>query len=102
MDQVQKLSQKAYELILDTGGMTFVDKKVAKELDLKARGNMAKMDKLEMGEVSIPSIFAFTTFDTERFKKYGIAIDGIIGSDLLERFKIVLDYRIQRIAISPD
>jgi DUF971 family protein len=61
-----------------------------------------KMDQLEMGKVSIPNIFAFTTFDTERFKKYGITIDGIIGSDLLERFKVTLDYRTRRMAISPD
>lgn len=95
-------SQKHYDLILDTGGLTFIDKKVVKELELKTRGNMAKMEKLEMGEVSIPNIFAFTTFDTERFKKYGITIDGIIGSDLLERFKVSLDYRTRRMAISPD
>ncbi len=63
---------------------------------------MAKMDKLEMGEVSIPNIFAFTTFNTEEFKKYGITIYGIIGSNLLERFKVTLDYRNQRVVISPD
>ena len=37
-------SQKHYDLILDTGGLTFIDNKVAKELPLKTRGNMAKMD----------------------------------------------------------
>jgi hypothetical protein len=95
-------SQKHYDLILDTGGLTFIDNKVAKELRLKTRGNMAKMDKLEMGEVSIPNIFAFTTFNTEEFKKYGITIYGIIGSNLLERFKVTLDYRNQRVVISPD
>jgi hypothetical protein len=63
---------------------------------------MAKMDTLEMGEVSIPDIFAFTTFPTERFEKHGITIYGIIGSNLLERFKVSLDYRNQRVVISPD
>lgn len=95
-------SQKPYDLILDTGGLTFIDKKVVKELGLKTRGNMAKMEKLEMGEVSVPNIFVFTTFDTEKFKKYGITIHGIIGSDLLERFKVTLDYRTRKMAISPD
>ena len=51
-------SEKHYDLILDTGGLTFIDKEVAKELGLKTRGNMAKMETLEMGEVSIPNIFA--------------------------------------------
>jgi predicted aspartyl protease len=95
-------SRKYYDLILDTGGLTFIDKEVVKELGLKTRGNMAKMDTLEMGEVSIPDIFAFTTFPTERFEKHGITIYGIIGSNLLERFKVSLDYRNQRVVISPD
>ena len=63
---------------------------------------MAKMDTLEMGEVSIPNIFAFTTFDFEPPKKHGILLHGIIGSNLLERFKVTLDYRNQRFVISPD
>jgi len=95
-------SRKHFDLILDTGGLTFIDKEVAKELGLKTRGNMAKMETLEMGEVSIPNIFAFTTFNTERFKKHGIPIYGIIGSNLLERFKVTLDYRNQRVVISPN
>jgi len=95
-------SQKQYNFLLDTGGLTFIDKKVAEELGLKTRGNMAKMDTLEMGEVSIPNIFAFTTFNLEPFKKYGILLYGIIGSNLLERFEVTLDYRNQRVIISPD
>jgi len=95
-------SQKHYNFLLDTGGLTFIDKEVAEELGLKTRGNMAKMDTLEMGEVSIHNIFAFTTFNFEPFKKYGILLYGIIGSNLLERFEVTLDYRNQRVIISPD
>lgn len=95
-------SQKHYDFLLDTGGLTFIDKAVAEELGLKTRGNMAKMDTLEMGEVSIHNIFAFTSFNFEPFKKYGISLYGIIGSNLLERFKVTLDYRNQRVVISPD
>jgi hypothetical protein len=95
-------SQKFYNFLLDTGGLTFVDKKVAEELALKTRGNMAKMDTLEMGEVSIPNIFAFTTFDLDPFKMYGVSLHGIIGSNLLERFEVTIDYRNQRAVISPD
>jgi len=95
-------SQKQYDFLLDTGGLTFIDKDVAKELGLKTKGNMAKMDTLEMGEVSIPDIFAFTTFNAERFIKHGIPFYGIIGSNLLERFKVTLDYRNKKIVILPD
>jgi predicted aspartyl protease len=95
-------TQKHYEFLLDTGGLTFIDKEIAEELGLKTRGNMAKMDTLEMGEVSIHNIFAFTTFNLEPFKKYGIPLYGIIGSNLLERFEVTLDYRNQRVIISPD
>jgi predicted aspartyl protease len=95
-------SQETYNFILDTGGLTFIDKEVAEELSLKSRGNMAKMNTLEMGEVSIPNIFAFTTFNLEPFKKYGILLHGIIGSNLLERFEVTIDYRNQRVVISPD
>lgn len=95
-------SQKYYNFVLDTGGLTFIDKEVVEELGLKTRGNMAKMDTLEMGEVSIHNIFAFTTFNLEPFKKYGIFLCGIIGSNLLERFEVTLDYRNQNVIISPD
>ncbi len=95
-------SSKSYNFILDTGGLTFIDRKVAEELDLKIRGNMAKMDTLEMGEVSIPNIFAFMGFNFKEFERYGIPLSGIIGSNLLERFKVTLDYRNQRVILSPN
>ena len=95
-------SQKNYNFVLDTGALTFVDKKVVEELKLKKRGNMAKMNTLEMGEVTIPNIFAFTFFNFGPFKKHGILIHGIIGSDLLERSVITLDYRNQKVIFSPD
>ena len=95
-------SSKSYNFILDTGGLTFIDRKVAEELALKIKGNMAKMDTLEMGEVSIPNIFAFMGFNFKEFERYGIPLSGIIGSNLLERFKVTLDYRNQRVILSPD
>jgi hypothetical protein len=95
-------SAKSYNFILDTGGLTFIDRKVAEELGLKIRGNMAKMDTLVMGEVSIPNIFAFMGFEFKKFERYGISLSGIIGSNLLERFKVAIDYRNQRVILSPD
>jgi predicted aspartyl protease len=94
-------SSRMYNFILDTGGLTFIDRKVAEELGLKIRGNMAKMDILEMGEVSISNIFAFMGFNFQEFEKHGIPLCGIIGSNLLERFMVTLDYRNQRVILSP-
>ena len=42
-------SQKNYNFVLDTGALTFVDKEVVEELELKTRANMAKMETLEIG-----------------------------------------------------
>lgn len=95
-------SAKSYNFVLDTGGLTFIDRKVAEELGLKIRGNMAKMDTLAIGEVSISNIFAIMGFDFTKFEKYGISLSGIIGSNLLERFKVAIDYRNQRVILSPD
>ena len=95
-------SAQSYRFVLDTGGLTFIDRKVAEELGLKIRGNMAKMETLAMGEVVIPDIFAFMGFDFRKFERYGISLSGIIGSNLLERFKVALDYRKRRVILSPD
>jgi len=94
-------SSRMYNFILDTGVRTFIGRKVAEELGLKIRGNMAKLDVLEMGEVSIPNIFAFMGFDFLAFEKYEIPLCGIIGSNLLERFKVTIDYRTQRVILFP-
>lgn len=95
-------SARSYHFILDTGGLTFIDRKVAEELGLRKKGDMAKLDTLAMGEVSIPNIFAFMGFDFQKFERYGIPFSGIIGSNLLERFKVAIDYRNQRVILSPD
>jgi hypothetical protein len=95
-------SAQAYNFVLDTGGLTFVDRKVAEELGLKIRGNMAKIDALAMGDVTIPDIFAIMGFDFKKFERYGISLSGIIGSNLLERFKVAIDYRNQKVILSPD
>jgi predicted aspartyl protease len=94
-------SARSYQFVLDTGGLTFVDRKVAEELGLKIRGNMAKMETLAMGEVTIPGVFAFMGFDFHKFEKYGILLSGIIGSNLLERFKVAIDYRNRRVILGP-
>ena len=54
-------SENQYDFLVDTGAITFIDRVVVEELGLKTKGNMAKLKMLEIGEVRIPNIFAFTT-----------------------------------------
>jgi predicted aspartyl protease len=93
-------SRAQYNFLLDTGGLTFIDRKVAEELGLKIKGNMAKINTLEIGEVSIPNIFAFMGFNLGEFKKHGFTFHGMIGSNLLDRFDVTIDYRKQRVILS--
>lgn len=95
-------SQKTYNFLLDTGALTYIDEDVVQELGLKTKGNMAKLNTLEMEEVLIPNIFAFMGFNLDEFKKLGITLHGIIGSNLLERFKVKIDYRKQRVILSSE
>ena len=44
-------SARSYRFVLDTGGLTFIDRKVREELGLKIRGNMAKMEKIGRAHV---------------------------------------------------
>jgi predicted aspartyl protease len=93
-------SEAQYNFLLDTGALTFIDREVVDELGLKTQGNMAKINMLEMGDVRVPNIFAFLGFDFSELKKHGISFNGIIGSNLLERFKVTLDYRKQKVIVS--
>jgi hypothetical protein len=95
-------SQKDYNLVIDTGGLTFIDKNVAQELNLKQRGIMAKIDTLDLSGFKIGKIFCFTTFNFQPFKKLGTPIHGIIGSNLLERFKVTFDFKSCLITFSSD
>jgi len=93
-----------YNFIVDTGGVTMLDSATADKLQLKRNGMMVKMNSLDIGNYRIDSIFCvaspvfFKTFET----KLGITIHGLIGSDLLDRFKVSLDYRRKTIVLSND
>jgi hypothetical protein len=95
-------SQKDYNFVIDTGGLTFIDKNVAQELNLKQRGMMAKIDILDLSGFKIEKIFCFTTFDFQHFKALGTPIHGIIGSNLLERFKVTFDFKSFLVSFSSD
>lgn len=95
-------SQKDYNFVIDTGGLTFIDKNVAQELTLKQRGMMAKIDSLDLSGFKIEKVFCFTTFDFQHLKRLGTPIHGIIGSNLLERFRVTFDFKSYLVNFSSD
>lgn len=95
-------SQDDYNFIIDTGALTFIDKNVAQELQLKQKGMMAKINSLELSGFHIDDIFCFTTFDFQHFNAIGIPIHGIIGSNLLERYKVTFDFKSCSVTFSSD
>lgn len=96
-------AKEYYNFILDTGGMTVIDKALADELQLKQLGPQAKINTLQLGELAIDRVFVFTNFDLKMFStSYGITVSGIIGSDLLEDYIVTIDYEKQRLTLSTD
>ena len=95
-------SENDYNFIIDTGGLTFIDKTVAQELDLKQRGPMAKISTLNLSGFQIENIFCFTTFDFALLRQFGTPIHGIIGSNLMERFKVTFDFEACSVVFSTD
>lgn len=95
-------SKNDYNFIIDTGGLTFIDKTIVQELGLKQRGPMAKITTLNLSGYRIENIFCFTTFDFNIFRGSGTPIHGIIGSNLMERFKVTFDFQACSVIFSTD
>lgn len=96
-------SKEFYNFILDTGGVTVIDKTLADELELKQLGPQAKINTFFLGEYAVEKVFVFTNFDLKQFRtSYGIDVSGIIGSDLLEDYIVTIDYEKQQLILSTD
>jgi hypothetical protein len=96
-------SQEFYNFILDTGGLSVIDKALADELKLKQLGPQAKMNTLFLGEYAVENVFVFTNFDLKEIRaSYGIEVSGIIGSDILEDYIVTIDYEKQQLILSMD
>ncbi|MGB8952621.1 MAG: PDZ domain-containing protein [Candidatus Aminicenantales bacterium] len=95
-------SKNDYNFIIDTGGVALIDKAVVQELGLKQRGPMAKITTLNLSGYQIENVFCFTTFDFNIFRQLGTPIHGIIGSNLMERFKVTIDFQSCSIIFSTD
>jgi len=92
-----------YNFIVDTGGLTMLNDEIANKLQLKRRGMMIKMNSLDIGNYRIDSIFCVASPDFfKMFESMGVTIHGMIGSDLLDRFKVTLDYRQKTLVLSND
>lgn len=94
--------ERDFSFIVDTGGVALLDKSVADELGLKQRGTMAKISTLDLSGYEIENVFCFTTFDFSIFKRLGTPIHGIIGSNLMERFKVTFDFQTSTLMLSTD
>ncbi|HDP93815.1 MAG TPA: hypothetical protein ENN40_00455 [Candidatus Aminicenantes bacterium] len=86
--------------VVDTAGRTFVDPETAKKLNLKTKGFGVKISKLKMGDMVVGNVFGLMGFDFSPWKKHGIHLSGMIGSDLLERFTVTFDYPARHIDFS--
>jgi hypothetical protein len=96
-------AKEFYNFVLDTGGVTVIDKALADELKLKQLGPQVKIDTLHMGEYAVDKVFVFTNFDLKMFRtSYGIDVSGMIGSDLLEDYIVTIDYEKQQLILSTD
>jgi hypothetical protein len=92
-----------HNFVLDTGGLTVIDKALADELQLKQQGQQAKIDTFHVGDCAVDRLFVFTDFDLQPLRdSYGIDVSGIIGSDLLEDYLVTIDYEKRRLTLSTD
>lgn len=96
-------SNREFDFIVDTGGRMLVDRKIASELHLERKGFGVKMDSLTAAGFRIEEVSCSTGFDFEHLERLkGFPLHGMIGSDLLERFKVTFDYKKSHIILSSD
>jgi predicted aspartyl protease len=96
-------SKETYDFVVDTGGRTFIDKTLANELQLKQVGPQAKINTLSIGGNAFENVFVFTQFDFKQIMRtFGIVINGMIGSDFLDDYTVIIDYRNKRLILSRD
>jgi hypothetical protein len=92
---------QAYDFVVDTGGLTCLDKSLADGLGLKQRGPQAKIDHLRLGGLVFDNVFVITAFPLQMLRaSSGVDIKGIIGSDLFEDYLVTLDYQAGRLILA--
>ncbi len=94
------------QMVLDTGGLTIIDKKIADSLNFEIEKipnediEFAKVIETSLGDVSVYDLNAVKmdfreTFTAENFQSF-----GIIGSDFFRFFQTSFDYQNQKIYFS--
>ena len=111
-------SVKQYNFMLDTGALTLLSQKTAKELHLpsgvqivatdSAGGTkpmqLIKIDLLRLGNMTVAGcptgILDFSEFGGNLKAPGGMGIDGVIGSNFLRYFKVTIDYKNEKLHLS--
>jgi hypothetical protein len=104
-------TQKEYKFILDTGGPTIIDERLAKELNLEKgeelpmgqEGGKAYLTRkgiiIGLGDLKVKD-FIVVVADLPEILHPCPNVDGFIGSDFLRFFQVTIDYRQKRIVLS--
>lgn len=104
-------SQKEYRFILDTGSLTIIDERLAKELNLEKgaelpmgqNGEKAYLSgngvAIGLGDLKVKD-FIVVVADLPEILHPCPNIDGFIGSDFLRFFQLTIDYKQNKIVLS--
>jgi hypothetical protein len=90
---------ESYNFVVDTGGIAALDRALAQRLALKQQGMMAKITTLDLGGFIIPNVFCTTAIDFSQFRRLGTPIHGMIGSNLMERFRVTFDFEASSVTL---
>ncbi|MFW6029831.1 MAG: aspartyl protease family protein [Halanaerobiales bacterium] len=108
-------NKEKLKFILDTGSPTVIDKNIAQQLELKeemdisvgdSSGEIRKnsitiLDNLEIGSMKIKDTPVLIS-DLSMIQAIGYDINGILGSDILRFFKLIINYKEENIVFSTD
>jgi predicted aspartyl protease len=97
--------KRQYNFIVDTAAMTALDSSVAGELGItpeievdamdstgaRRKIGMARLEKIELGGASVRKVSA-AVFDFSNIRLVKRNIDGIIGSNFLRFFTVIIEY----------
>jgi hypothetical protein len=104
-------SASEYDFILDTGAITMIDERIAKELKIERGAEMPTPDETKkaylteervavtMGDAGVED-FIIAIFDLGSVFGSDLEVDGFIGSDFLRFFRTTIDYQRELIVLS--
>ncbi|MCD4817370.1 MAG: hypothetical protein K8S23_01615 [Candidatus Cloacimonetes bacterium] len=93
-------------IVIDTGGMTIIDKQTAKEVNLELIEtpqedvSLAKIKNTKLGNVSVTDLNAGVIDFVKMFKTKEEKCFGMIGSDFFRFYQTTFDYNKQQISFT--